>query len=387
MLNDFALVVDSLLTGIDSHGLPQLYQALINAYTSAASQVPEESTVTIEAAEEGIRTAQKEIQPKGWNYSLMKYYDFVNSSSDLGEAGLMKMDQAIGAHQNDPKGTATEVQGLLNSLTETIKRIRSVKEGLKIDPQAPKLEDGHDLLELVFDEAVAVSNLDDLSKASRTWEVILKDLSVLNGGAEGKIYSVSKSSPLIIIIVASVPTLLTLRQISDLVLDTWKGLLEVRKIQKEIEKLDGEIALNKGKQAIQDLEDSVLKKIEEGIDKIAESVIGEHDKKKKKGEAKLDGDQKAHIKHGVENMFAFITNGGEVNVVVNQTTPETPEDEGARVKLAKDYVDAKKLSKDLGNPKFIDAPDPDKDQPEAQQPQPKVTTKAKPKKEDSKTTK
>lgn len=266
----------------------------------------------------------------------------------IGEKGRRYFEDIKKQLQSNPAVGTT----LLQTVTTEINKLRTkptqfinLLQPFELNSNINKLTAEEGIVEIIFDGDVAIDDFKEAKTQMNDWFLIIEGYArLLDVRREDfEIISITKSSP------AKFKLKTTLKN-ATLVLAVVSSLLLIEKTVLEnrlmIEKLkqnnlvpDKEIQ----QRFIEDAEKHIDEKIKDGIDKLVEQKIKEHNVQEG------NGDIKNNLSKGIENQYNFIINGGNVNIHVIDTqinkqviVLEKTKDELKQIKQA--YEDQKAIT-------------------------------------------
>lgn len=233
----------------------------------------------------------------------------------IGEKGRRYFEDIKSQLQSNPAAAANIIQTLtaeVNKLRTKPTQFLTLLQPFELNSNIKLINEKEGIIEITFDGDVAIDDFKEAKVQMNDWYLIIEGYArLLDVRREDfEIISISKSSP------AKFKIKTTIKN-AGLVLGIVSSLLLIEKTVLEnrlmIEKLkqnnlvpDTEIQ----KRFIEDAEKHIEEKIKDGIDKLVEQKLKEHNVQEG------NGDIKNNLAKGIENQYNFIINGGNVNIHV-----------------------------------------------------------------------
>lgn len=296
---------------IEQNDLLGKYKYLLNLAASPTINKDEIIKNQLIESKNQLATLLIDLDPKKWGEATYKIYIKYEKFDLLGEEAALKLNKIIDDHADNLKLVVPlldEIIASFNSLLASTKQLLSgldplTKPGLKSAANA-EIEERHHLLYIQFDEAIFIKNIGQLEKFCRIWNRILASFAVLTRepADEIRIHDIESTS---ITFYTGIKTINALTKGSYQVLKGYKKVLEVRRLQLE---LDG-LSLNYKDEIKNLLEEEVVNI----VDVISDSIAGELTKKFEwEGQFEFD-DIKASIQVSLKQTLNFIEKGGRIS--------------------------------------------------------------------------
>jgi hypothetical protein len=344
-LKDLIFVLDYIQKSILDKQLRETYQELTSLLTQAQSSPTPELSTQIDEKRAQIRELQENLEPDTWDYFKQRLFRDFGADKVLGKIASQDLEGIFIRNQTNPNGAITELNEFVNKLNELLQRVQAVRSGISSLENVPNdvvLAEDEEVVELVFDHEVAVETLERLEDVAGDWNIILKSFAEVSGEppSSAKIYSVSKNSPLGIILIAK-------KIVADVILET------VSKILDNIEKI---LKLKKSLAEIEALElqnDSLKVKIDAEkamadlqVD-LAKFLVKKYKKEVKDG--KNNPEMEMRVQNSISMLHNFIQGGGRVDV----SSDGSVEKSLTSMQLAKQYTEIEAISDSMEKRKLL----------------------------------
>ena len=197
MLNDLIFVLRRIKEVIESSNLPSLYNSLAGLIQQASNASTTELQSQIRQIKDQIREAHNQLSVDGWSYSQKQVFNKFGATGVVGIDGLKRFDSSFSENSGVPLAVVSELSQQANAITQLLTNTNNVLTSLGGLSEVEKSEDGKGIVEIVFQEEVAIENLNDLSNQSVTWEKIIRAYSILADEApeNTKIIATNKVNP------------------------------------------------------------------------------------------------------------------------------------------------------------------------------------------------
>ncbi|MCX6704636.1 MAG: hypothetical protein NTZ07_04320, partial [Candidatus Woesebacteria bacterium] len=298
---------------IDEYGLVALYRELAALYDKARNEPSSEVTNQMQDLLKRIDVDQNKIEPNDWGLIKLKIFENTGAPNLIGKKGFQNLKDEISSLTNDPNGVkeilmkyATGIEELRNRMEQALNNLSPLFVSKNVVPESMRK------IELVFENKVSVEDFGNLVDQSREWNLIIKNLKIMTGASDGdvKIYSISKSSPLVIVIFGVPVTIWVLAKIVKEVLDIIEKLMTIKKIKLEIKAAQLDIELKAT--TISSFEIAEEKKLNELIEEKIEIImvkIGKNLPLQQLNEAKNAA------RYSIKKVYNFTVSGGSVNLI------------------------------------------------------------------------
>nr|MBP7119183.1 hypothetical protein [Candidatus Woesebacteria bacterium] len=344
MYDELNLVLNYIIDAIAENELVQRHNELAQLYETARTAPTPEVTAQILAKQKEIRTAQDEIEPQGWDTIRIKVFEQFGATSVLGKRGDARLQKELNQFSNDPHGASQTATRFSSEITAVQSRAQQAISGLGSlleDPE--KLPEGKQMVQLVFDEFVAIDEFDELVHQAHEWDVILKSLKHLlpEPDEEAHLYKIQKSSPVIIIVVAGVPLIFAILKITKEVLDIVEKLWTIRKLKAETKaaEFDGELK----QKMIDNLTEAEEKKLDGLVEEKVKSIMDDYRPKLSDTQA---NQAETAVRYNIKKIYNFTVQGGAVNIIDDEV--EEGEETLEQAEFAPTYAKNKELLKTNG---------------------------------------
>lgn len=310
------------------------YQQLIDAATKAASgNNPQQVGPRIERVREIHRDAIAVVLSPAQEKLLRDFGAF----EVLGKKALAEFEAVLADNQAHPQGLAKALQPLKDKAEKFEQKTTTLIDPLRdmiAEEDEEKLGPDEGRLWLYFAEAAAVTTVEDLEAAAKTWKDVLHHFSRLPDadGASGRIIYIAKHSPLELEVASALVVLGPLGYGIKFVLDRIEQVIRIKQQAEELRqlKVKGEV--------IDMLKEDAEEKRSEIAAGGAEAVVG-----------KFGGDNETQnaIQVGLRKIIEFIEGGGELDIDIPRILEEDESDDGDGVAKANGDVPARLELRDL----------------------------------------
>jgi hypothetical protein len=242
----------------------------------------------------------------------------------------------------------------LNKLRTKPTQVFTLLQPFSITETVSMLSDNEGVIEIVFDGDVAIDDFTEAKEQMEDWFIIIEGYARLLGvrREDFEIISISKSSPSKFKIKTTLKNVTLVLGIVSAVLLIEKTVLENKLM---IEKLRQTPIISDStfhKQYIDKATEEIQSKVTEGIDKIVDEKIKEHEV------PEGNGDIKTVLSKGIQYQYNFIINGGNVNIhVINgqvQQQVDSLEKSKVELKLIKENYENQKALNENNNDTTLD---------------------------------
>ncbi len=197
MLEDLVFVLNQIKKIYGEYGLLDLYVNYANTLEQIAKESTEELQKAVKDYRKRIEEAHTKLEPNGWSYSQIEFFDKFGARSLVGKQGWQNFLDVLADNQANTPGAVAEIRRLETDLTQLITNTDNVLNSLGKISASPKLEPDEAIIEIVFDDKAGINNLADQAKFSEIWKDIIYAYSLLAGTSieKTRIIGVSKASP------------------------------------------------------------------------------------------------------------------------------------------------------------------------------------------------
>jgi hypothetical protein len=308
MLNDLIFVLRRIKEVIESSNLPSLYNNLASLVQQASSGSTPELQTQIKQIKDQIRQEQNKLSIDGWSYSQKHIFNKFGAAGVVGTDGLRRFESSFSENSGVPSAVVNELNQQANSISQLLTNTNNVLTSLGGLSEVEKSEEGKGIVEIVFQEEVAIENLTDLSSQSVTWEKIIRAYSILADEApeNTKIIATNKVNPFFLWL-ATAP--LISKAICATVkpfIDLWHEILKLQEATLTLE--EKKIAVAEKKLGLRkELDAYENQKVIEILEHVADTYTKEELPNEKRNEGKNN-----LLKYG-PNIYKFIKAHGEVD--------------------------------------------------------------------------
>jgi len=367
MLGDLVFALRYIKKVFETYGLLDLY---VN-FANTLQQISQGSNEDLQKAQRDyktrIREAHAELEPKGWSYSQLNIFDKFGARKLVGDNGLTAFLRALADNQANTPGAIDEINRLKDELTKLIANTDAVLSSLGTMAEEVTAQPGEVVLQVVFNDKVAIDNIVQQAEQIETWKEIIRAFSLLAGTSPNKarIIAVSKTNPF-------TEWLGLGKVVGELMTGFITECLKVRTKHLEMRKaaviLDVEELSIKGKklQLLKECDDWARKRVVEIVEQIAKiksiDGINEGNKNAALNELRMAG----------PHLYDHILNGGQVDT----SKPSKEAKVFSDFQLQLKYEEVKQLETEVQ--KLLDSGTPKKTKKKVDKPKkPKKPTKPK----------
>jgi hypothetical protein len=308
MISDLVFVLKHIKQVIEEYNLSDLY----TNFTNTLQQISQASTPELQQALKDFKTRIKEahqkLEPEGWSYSQLKIFKLFGAKNIIGIPGLQNFQNALSENAANAAGAIEELNRQREKISQLLTNATNIITSLGDLAKEMEIEKGLTIVQIVFDEKVAIETLPDLFNQSKEWKEIIRAYSLYAGEApqKTKIVATSKDSPYTI-------WLATTRLIADAIYKTIEPFVTL--YQQILKAKEHALVLEDMKVDVDDKKFGLFKKIDEferkRIEKIMES-IAKINKTKSLDQTQRNEARNALLKSGPK-LYNFITHGGKVD--------------------------------------------------------------------------
>lgn len=313
MYEELKSVLDYIVSSIVDSELVELHKQLAQYYEQARTSPSAEVTENITATQKKIKSAQESTEPKDWDKIKLRNFEGFGATTVLGRSGYSRLVKELSQHSNDPHGASQVAERFSTEITSLKQRAEQAINSLgPLLAEPEELPKGKQKIQLVFEDMVAIEELESLKDQAREWDIILKTFRhmVPEPDGEAKLYKMYKSSPVVIVIIAGVPLIIAVLKITKEALDIVEKLWSIRKLKAEakVAELDADI-----KQTMLDnLTQAEEKKLDELVEEKVKTVIDEYRDKLSKTQVE---EAENAARYNLKKIYNFTVKGGAVNIV------------------------------------------------------------------------
>lgn len=308
MLSDLVFVLQHIKKIVEEYGLLDLYTNFANTLQQISQSSTDELQEQLKTYKERIKEAHEKLEPNGWSYSQLRIFDRFGAKDIVGNNGYMNFQKALNENAANTPGAVQTINQQQQQIAQLLTNTTNILSSLGTLAEEEKLEEGSTVVQIVFDEDVAIDNFPQLSSQSKEWKEIIRAFSLLANESpeKTKIIAVSKGSPFSI-------WLSTMPLISKAIYYTVKPFID---LYNEILKgKEHALALEKMQIGVNDDKFELFKKIDEyGRKRITEimETVAEQNHLEGLSQSQLNEAKTALLKAGPD-LYEFITKGGKVD--------------------------------------------------------------------------
>lgn len=318
MLNDLVFVLKHIKTVIEEYGLLDVYTNFANTLQQISQASTEELQEQLKNYRSKIKEAHDSLEPKGWSHSQLQIFDRFGAKNILGSAGYTNFQKALSDNAANTPGAVEEINQQQKQITQLITNATNILSSLGGLVEDTEVEKGQKIVQIVFDEEVAINNITELSKQSQSWREIIRAYSILAQEAPENtiIISVNKSNPFAIWLSTAPLISKAFYHTVKPFIDLWHEVLELKIHALALE--EKKIKVTKDKvDLLKSIEEYEVGKIKEIIESVADSYH-----KPEMNEADINNAKVALLKSG-EDLYKFITGGGKVDTAKDENSSDS----------------------------------------------------------------
>ncbi len=309
MLSDLIFVLKHIKAIIEEYTLVDLY----SSFTSTLQEISTASTPELQKAlndyRDRIKQAHERLEPDGWTYSQKDIFLKFGAEKVLGKEGWNHFQAALSDNSANTPGAIEQLNRLRQEVSQLLTNATNILTSLGGLATEMEIEKDQSIIQIVFDDNVAVDTFSELFEQSKDWKEIIHAYSLFAGEApeKTKIIATSKGSPYTL-------WLATARFVGETLCATIKPFVELYKTildakEKALLLEDMKVGVDGNKfELFKAIEDHEMKKVMEIVENVG----------KINGNNKLsDGDKneaKNALKKAGPKLYEFITKGGKVDV-------------------------------------------------------------------------
>lgn len=235
-------IASSLSDGITQNDICNRYQSLINLCKEAQNEGAEVTSEQVETCLSALIIANENSDPTSWGKSHLEVFEKLENPHLLGSQASSQIttlfSQSNGSytsfieHLENQLLRITAVQNQLNQLIASLKPLVGSSEGKSIAGN-----ERHHLLNIHFEDALFIRDINQLEKFCRIWNSILTAFTLLTNEEmeEVRIFDIESNS---IAFYAGIKTLNALSNGIYLALQQYARILDIKRIQHEVNSLE-----------------------------------------------------------------------------------------------------------------------------------------------------
>lgn len=341
-LSEFGAVINFVLEKYTSQALDAKYTEIETLIDQNRATPTDELSTQLKEKIEEILKLQDSIEPVGWSYSKYKYFEKLGAHQYFGVGARVSINKIMKDGYGDSGYVTRRFKEMHTGLSDFIKRITQIKESMGdlIKDSIVTLENDRAVMQLVFDEKVDVNTIDELNSQADKWAKILSWFTdaIIDDHASAKVISISKESPLTIVIDGPLSVIAQVGGVAQAILLLYLTCLNIEESRLRIKKAKTEDPGGLIDDAHKKQYESVLKR---GLIKIKKD-ISKHLKKD------ADGGKTTAVSMAIDMLKDFIFGGGRADYASEVDQDNIPQDDkgprkgiGYKFQLAPVYKDVR----------------------------------------------
>ena len=296
---------------IEANGICNHYQSLIGLCRRASDG---DSAVTSAMVGETLRLLEdgnSKLDPKSWDRGVLRIYEKLENPSLFGRQASELLrglyEQSKGDYSlllKELEGNHTRILALLNQLGLLVGSLEPlVGPSVEIGDAVDNEERNH-LLQIYFEGALFIKDINQLEKFCRIWSSILSSFTTLTRekAEEVGIYDIEMSS---ITFYAGIRTLNALSNGAYRILYQYQRILEIKRMQQELTEME----LNNAEVIVELLEDEISNVVDEESSAIASELLAKYEWDE---ELEDGADVYRLVKTSLKQTLSFVEKGGRI---------------------------------------------------------------------------
>lgn len=320
-MNEFGAVLSFIIETYEKNSLDKLYSEIEQLIDQNRANPSDELSMQVREKIDYLLKLHKSIEPINWSYTQNKYFAQLGANKYFGLGAKTAIDKIMRDGLGDSGYVYRKIIEMHTGLKAFYDRAIQIKNSLGdlIKGSVFILEEGHAILQLVFDEKVNIDTVNELKEQSEEWNNILSWFTdaISDNHASPKILSISKESPVTIVIDGPASVVIAVGAAVQAILAVYQAWLNIEEQRLRIKKMKVEDPDKLLDKTFKSQRESILKK---GIAKIKKELIKKY---KKQGE----GDKDTKLDMAVDLIQEFIFGGGRADIATEVEENEVPQDQ------------------------------------------------------------
>lgn len=308
MLKDLLFVLYFLKQTLEAVGLVAVYTNFTNTLQQISASSTPELQKQLEDYKEEIKVAHESLEPEGWTFPPLQIFERFGAKEIVGKNGFTNFQNALIENAANTPGAILAINLQKDNIIKLLSNTTNILSSLGGLVTETMLDEDKTVIQIVFDEKVAINNITELSKLSNEWNSIIRAYSLLakTSPEHTKIIAASKSNPFSLILSTSPIISKAIYFTIKPFLDIWNEVLKLKMNALSLESM--KLDLHKKKYDLyKDIDEYERKKITETIETVTATYHAN-----KMIEAEINEAKVALISAGFD-LYKFLTDGGKVD--------------------------------------------------------------------------
>lgn len=296
--------------GITRSGISEHYQRLIGFCTPALrGNAADGDQLSNEL--ELLKRSLGEVNPLDWEQGYLRIFEKLEDPSLLGAQASDRLQLLFEKGNGDYSALVQELESdsrrvvaLQDQLKQLVASLEPLVKPLVGNGDSMEMEERNHLLQINFDEALFIRDINQLEKFCRIWSSILTAFTTLTreDAKVVRIYDIESSS---ITFYAGIRTLNALSKGAFLVLSQYERILEIKRMQHEI----AELEMSNGEEVIALLEEEVAQVVDDAASCVASDLTDryEWDQEEESGLSVY-----GMVQTALKQTLSFVERGGRI---------------------------------------------------------------------------
>ncbi|WP_320051871.1 hypothetical protein [uncultured Acetobacteroides sp.] len=296
--------------GITRSGISEHYQRLIGFCTQALKGNAADGELLGKELEL-LKGSLCEVNPQDWEKGYLRIFEKLENPSLLGAQASDRLQLLFEKGNGDYsalvqelENNSTRVVALQGQLKQLVASLEPLVRPLEGNEYSMEMEERNHLLQISFDEALFIKDINQLEKFCRIWSSILNAFTTLTreDATMVRIYDLESSS---ITFYAGIRTLNALSKGTYLVLCQYERILAIKRMQQEI----AELEMSNGDEVIALLEEEVAQVVDDAASCVASDLIDryEWDQEEESGVSVY-----GMVQTALKQTLSFVERGGRI---------------------------------------------------------------------------
>lgn len=296
---------------IAENGISEQYQRLLGLCEQALKGDTAVGNDLVEHEFNLLIGRLEQVDPTSWDTSHLKIFEKLEDPSLLGAAASKRLRLLFEQCNGDYLRLIQEFGNDCKRIDALQKQLKQLKGSLEplVNPSEEaggslEMEERSHLLQIYFEEAVFIKDINQLEKFCRIWNSILTGFTTLTheDTKEIRIYDIESSS---ITFYAGIKTLNALSRGIYQVLCEYEHILKIKPIQTEIAKLE----LKNGEEIINLLEEEIIHVVDTAASAVTVKLIEKYEWNEDEGDGVA---VYGMVQTALKQMLNFVERGGRI---------------------------------------------------------------------------